>query len=682
MTSLWLPTVAHLEEMGHNSTLVNLNKLAQSRFKTMLATARDYARRDEMYELVESAPADGQPKLGGLGISHDLAENLHVDMMMVVNRERRLLFSSQTGSLGIAADGFGAICERIMSDAHVDQAGFYMPAPDKGLYLVSTPVLSASKNTLSQARVILGLDMNRFLVEEGKLNACSSECAMDDARQNYYWMSGSQALPDYCPFELSSMMHGNLSILPFSPLDARCAINIYTRQHVKNAFVETAPLSFFAALLSWIILAIGVYFFVDTKLLRSFEELTLQAKRLSEVEDLQATRFREYGTKEVGELSRSFINLLDRYIDANDTMRLALEDKQRSLKNFEAVYTDAQSNLLILSGVDVVNMNSAAKQTFGTQHRAELVEQLREIGVVGTDLLPINEVAEVLISHGDECLPVIYAVRTSEVVWDRMPCTLVELSDITAIRQLHDKSARSNRMELLGQFSNGIAHDLNNILHGIEAYTDLLRESPGLTDDQCVKLNSLDEMSARGRSLVKRIMGFARNGGGEKHPIDIEKAVDSSIQFTRLLMPSRVSIEFVCTLDRTKWWHGATEDITQILMNLMINASDAMQKAGMINIELTATRPEEIPERLCADDMQRVWLRVTDSGPGIKESSIPRLFDRFYTTKSRSSHGIGLATVKDLTDAYGAVLHVSNHGGASFTIGFVTEEIMECSKWA
>lgn len=434
--------------------------------------------------------------------------------------------------------------------------------------------------------------------------------------------------------------------------------------------------------MSWIILALVVYFFVDTKLLRSFEELTLQAKRLSEVEDLQATRFREYGDNEVGELSRSFINLIDRYIDANETMKLALEANQRSLRNFEAVYTDAQSKLLILSGADVVNMNRAAKQTFGIKQRVELVQQLREVGVVRESALPVNEVTEVLISHGDECLPAIYAIRTSEVIWDRMPCTLVELSDITAIRQLHEKSARSNRMELLGQFSSGIAHDLNNILHGIEAYTDLLRESPGLTEDQCDKLNSLDEMSARGRSLVKRIMGFARNGGSEKHPIDIEKAVDSSIQFTRLLIPSRVSIKFVCTLDSTKWWHGTTEDIIQILMNLMINASDAMQRAGMINIELTATRPEEIPERLCSDDMQRVWLRVTDSGPGIKESSIPRLFDRFYTTKSSSSHGIGLATVKDLTDAYGAVLHVSNRGGASFTIGFVSEDVMECSKLA
>ena len=145
----------------------------------------------------------------------------------------------------------------------------------------------------------------------------------------------------------------------------------------------------------------------------------------------------------------------------------------------------------------------------------------------------------------------------------------------------------------------------------------------------------------------------------------------------RLLLPSRVNLQYASELDSKNWWLGSRDDMTQLLMNLLMNASDAMQKCGTVSVLLTTSTPLGVPERLCADDVRRVWLQVTDSGPGIKSDSLPKMFERFYTTKARSGYGIGLATVKELVDAYGAILHVSNLGGASFSIGFATQEVME-----
>ena len=677
MATLWVPTVQHLEEWGHNATVGSASKLAQSRFDQLYSTARDYARWDDMYELMLTPPEDLPQKLARLAVPSDASQKLNVDIMLLINEERRVIFSSQAESLGISGEGLTSLSEVIQVDSPGDRAGLYLATPEKLLYLVSATVFSPSKSANSRAKVILGIEMNRFLVQEARISICSAACTLEESTENHYWISGDEQAPMQCPFDVSGMLHSKLSLPTFSHSDKNLGINIYTQQHMKRAFAQTAPYSFAGALTSWLILAIAVYLFVDRRLLRSFEELTLHAKRLHQAERLEAMRFPVYGRNEVGDLSRAFNHLLDRYSNANKSLADALESNKKSLANFESVYTDAQSKLLILNGREVIHMNHSAQTLFTKEQQAELVEQLlkpegssnQRVSNYGTD--------EVLMEHNDDAMPAAYAVRRSAIVWDGNSSTLVELTDITALRQLHEKSARTNRLEMLGQFSSGVAHDLNNILHGISAYTDLLRDTQGLTEDQIDRLNSLDEMTARGRGLVKQILGFVRTGSTERDLIDISDTVEKSLHFMRLLLPSRVNLQYASELDSKNWWLGSRDDMTQLLMNLLMNASDAMQKCGTVSVLLTTSTPLGVPERLCADDVRRVWLQVTDSGPGIKSDSLPKMFERFYTTKARSGYGIGLATVKELVDAYGAILHVSNLGGASFSIGFATQEVMD-----
>ncbi len=245
-------------------------------------------------------------------------------------------------------------------------------------------------------------------------------------------------------------------------------------------------------------------------------------------------------------------------------------------------------------------------------------------------------------------------------------------TDITAKKLLEQQFFRVQRLESLGTLASGIAHDLNNILTPILGAAQLLPLTlPKLDDRNQRLLTMLVESSKRGSSLVKQILTFARGLDGKPTMLQVRHILTEIISVARQTFPK--SIEINLDLDSEDLWMVCVDatQIHQVLMNLFVNARDAMNNGGTI----TATARNEI-----LDDTYTILhpnvsagayiaMTIADTGIGMDRETIDRIFDSFFTTKE-SGTGLGLSTVMGIVKAHGGFINVQSapDRGSSFKI--------------
>jgi C4-dicarboxylate-specific signal transduction histidine kinase len=251
---------------------------------------------------------------------------------------------------------------------------------------------------------------------------------------------------------------------------------------------------------------------------------------------------------------------------------------------------------------------------------------------------------------------------------ERLDITLLSLEDITErlrteaqLRQLQADHARAARISMLGELATSIAHEVNQPLSAIVTNAEtslrwLARDDPNLA--KVVQLVSRIARSARHASeIVQRIRGMTSPRGVERVALDLNVIVDEALLFIRHEIEAR-SIELSVTLGRSlPFVAGDRIQLQQVVFNLLLNAVQALGALSEGRIEArTAT---------AADGS--VLFSIHDSGPGIAEEDLDRIFDSFFTTKS-DGMGIGLAICQSIVAAHGGTLTASNHvaGGALF----------------
>lgn len=224
-------------------------------------------------------------------------------------------------------------------------------------------------------------------------------------------------------------------------------------------------------------------------------------------------------------------------------------------------------------------------------------------------------------------------------------------------KDLEDKLAHSQRMEALGTLAGGVAHDFNNLLTGIQGRTSLLLLDLHEQHPDLKHLKSIEECVQNASALTNRLLGFARGGKYEVKPTDLNKLVEKT-----MMMFGRTRKEIILNTSLQAELRVVEVDanqIEQVLLNLLVNAWQAMPNGGHINIEtqnVFLDEEEAYSHGIAGGDYAR--LIVTDTGEGIKKETLKKVFDPFFTTKS-TGHGTGLG----LAMAYGIV---DNHGGAIF----------------
>jgi PAS domain S-box-containing protein len=257
--------------------------------------------------------------------------------------------------------------------------------------------------------------------------------------------------------------------------------------------------------------------------------------------------------------------------------------------------------------------------------------------------------------------------------------------DITDRKLLEAQFLRAQRLESLGSLASGIAHDMNNILTPILAASQLLPLKINNLDRDTQRLLQMSQESAkRGVDLVKQILSFARGVEGERTQIQIAHILTEVVQVARQTFPK--SIEICLNLASELWLvFGDATQIHQVLMNLFINARDAMPEGGSLKVTAENLQVDESYARMNLEAKVGLYVVITvaDTGIGIPKETIERIFDPFFTTKEPGKGtGLGLSTVIGIIKSHQGFINVYSEvgKGTSFKLYLPAENNIETKE--
>ncbi len=226
--------------------------------------------------------------------------------------------------------------------------------------------------------------------------------------------------------------------------------------------------------------------------------------------------------------------------------------------------------------------------------------------------------------------------------------------DVSERKKVEEELLRAHKMESLGTLAGGIAHDFNNLLMGIQGRASLLSLTKGLSDNNIEHIEAIEEYVKSASSLTRQLLGTAQGGKYDPKPTDINGLLQQSSQ-----MFGRTRKEIVIVRDFTDPSPVADVDrqqIEQVLLNIYVNASQAMEKGGILTLASSVEKVDKVNYDK-GELLQGVYIKigVTDTGTGMDQETRQKVFDPFFTTKDKHrGTGLGLAS------AYGII---KNHGG-------------------
>lgn len=231
------------------------------------------------------------------------------------------------------------------------------------------------------------------------------------------------------------------------------------------------------------------------------------------------------------------------------------------------------------------------------------------------------------------------------------------LFDITERKRLEEQNRQLQKMEMVGRLAGGVAHDFNNLLTPILGYCDLLLETLPEQDVRRSDVEEIRKAAESGGSLTRQLLAFSRQQVIERKVLQLNTVVRHIDKILTRLIGEHIDLELRLAQDLLPVRADAGE-IEQVILNLAVNARDAMPGGGTITVET-------------ANSVARASIRlsVTDTGPGIPPEVLPHLFEPFFTTKAHGT-GLGLSTVHDIVTRSGGSISVTTGagGGASFQI--------------
>jgi len=248
---------------------------------------------------------------------------------------------------------------------------------------------------------------------------------------------------------------------------------------------------------------------------------------------------------------------------------------------------------------------------------------------------------------------------------------LVINTDITEKKRMESQFLRAQRMESIGTLAGGIAHDLNNVLSPILMAIDMLQLKAA--DETSKKwFDVLRTNAERGGNMVRQVLSFARGVEGERVALQPKHLIKEIVKILRETLPKSIEIGFHIPGDLWIISADATQ-MHQVLMNLCVNARDAMPEGGSISIKAENVFVDENYARmhLEAKPGRFVMITVTDTGPGMSPEIQSRIFEPFFTTKEMTKGtGLGLSTALTIVKSHGGFINVYSelHKGSQFTL--------------
>lgn len=326
----------------------------------------------------------------------------------------------------------------------------------------------------------------------------------------------------------------------------------------------------------------------------------------------------------------------------------------------------------------IVFWNSGAERLYGWSAEQAIGQQIDSL--ILSDPGQIEPISQVLLSTGEyrgELKEITKERRELTVeVWstlvrndDGSPRSVLSINnDITEQKKLETQLLRAQRLESIGTLASGVAHDLNNILTPILICTEILREHPSPADASST-ISLIEESARRGAGIVKQVLTFARGVEGERVLINPGHLIDEMIDIARKTFPK--SIDINGRYPEELWSiEGDPTQLHQVLLNLSVNARDAMRDGGQLTVAAENFQVDEHYASMTASGKAGpyVLFQVSDTGSGMPRAMIDKIFDPFFTTKELGKGtGLGLSTVMGIVKSHGGFISVYSEIGNGTT---------------
>ncbi|MDI1335806.1 MAG: response regulator [Lacunisphaera sp.] len=300
------------------------------------------------------------------------------------------------------------------------------------------------------------------------------------------------------------------------------------------------------------------------------------------------------------------------------------------------------------------------QEIFGLFNQATIPGALRQLHAKGAWM------GEMQLAMGEGILRHIVSGWTLVHDADHRPKSILLINtDITEQKKLESQLLRAQRLEGIGTLAGGIAHDLNNVLAPILMAVQLLQSKLAGQDDLLRLIGVLETSAQRGAALIRQVLAFARGAEGERAELEPQLVIQEVVTLLGETLPRAVAIETDVPKDLWLAFANSTQ-LSQVLMNLGVNARDAMPQGGRLqfrarNVVVDGSLAQAHPG---AQPGPHVLITVADTGSGIPPEWLNRIFDPFFTTKvAGKGTGLGLSTVLGIVKSHGGFLQVESELG-------------------
>ncbi|MHB8468610.1 MAG: two-component system sensor histidine kinase NtrB [Gaiellaceae bacterium] len=367
-----------------------------------------------------------------------------------------------------------------------------------------------------------------------------------------------------------------------------------------------------------------------------------------------------------------------RRAEAADDREDAADDRTEALHDRSEAAVAAQRALETLEAMSdaFFTLDSAWRFTYLNPRSETMLERRRE-DLVGKNLWEeLPQAAGAPFEH--ECrralreqIPVRFEVaderrnRTFEVRAHPVPAGLaIYFTDVTNERRRETRLRQAERLETLGRLTAGVAHDFNNLLTAVRGFASLGRAASG--DEKLTGyFDQIDLAGERANALTRKLLAFGRQQELSPALVDLNEAVRGLSSLLGQLLPSTIAVRFALAPQPVVVFVDPSQ-FEQVLINLVVNARDAVGVAGSITIGTMTDEPPGVEHDVrvpCG------WLQVTDDGAGIPDDVRPHIFEPFYTTKPPEvGTGLGLATIHGIVAQSGGSIFVDSTPGVGTTM--------------
>jgi PAS domain S-box-containing protein len=350
------------------------------------------------------------------------------------------------------------------------------------------------------------------------------------------------------------------------------------------------------------------------------------------------------------------------HIKALVRIHQAEEQTRAVAREWQATFDAIRDGVCLLDGQGrVVRCNQALGRLLGREPDALLGRPHHEI-IAGEMTPPENTpFARMLATGRREVAELSLGGRWLQAVADPLPAAgggvagaVYVLSDVTERKHLEEQLRHAQKMEAVGRLAGGVAHDFNNLLTGILGNVSLLVSGTPKTDPRYPILQVIEQTGWRAAELVRQLLGFSRRTVLYLRPTDLRQPIKEVTGILQRTIDPRVRVE-VRLADDLLPVQADPAQLNQVLMNLCLNACDAMPEGGQLLLEAENVKLDEEYARLHvgARPGSFVRLRVSDTGHGIPPEVLPRIFEPFFTTKEPGKGtGLGLAMVFGIVELH------------------------------